>query len=83
MREEVGYYRESPVPGKIWNDFYLFCRDEYSPQDLRSRCHLYIGIGHYLKSIEVETRDGTLITLTMPFKYNKNLQKKFKSLHLS
>jgi len=32
-------------------------REEYSPQDLKARCHLYIGIGHYLKSTEVETRD--------------------------
>ena len=35
----------------------LFREEEY-PQDLRSRCHLYIGIGHYLKSTDVETREA-------------------------
>ena len=28
-------------------------REEEYPQDLKARCHLYIGIGHYLKATEV------------------------------
>ena len=33
-------------------------REEDYPQDLKARCHLYIGIGHYLKATEVETRES-------------------------
>jgi len=33
-------------------------REEEYPQDLKARCHLYIGIGHYLKATEVETRES-------------------------
>jgi len=33
-------------------------REEDYPQDLKPRCHLYIGIGHYLKATEAETRES-------------------------
>ena len=28
-------------------------REEACPQELRARCHLYLGVGHYLQSYEV------------------------------
>ncbi|XP_023330111.1 tetratricopeptide repeat protein 7B [Eurytemora carolleeae] len=43
--------------GIEWAERALIREEEY-PQDLRSRCHLYIGIGHYLKSTDVETREA-------------------------
>jgi len=34
-------------------------REEAAPQELRARCHLYLGVGLYLQSYEVETREAT------------------------
>jgi len=45
--------------GVVWAEKAL-AREEAMPQDLRARCHLYLGIGHYLQSHEVETRDATV-----------------------
>jgi len=45
--------------GVVWAEKAL-AREEAVPQDLRSRCHLYLGIGHYLQSHEVETREATV-----------------------
>jgi len=44
-------------------------REEKEPQDLRARCHLYLGVGHYLQSHEVETRDRTVDLTTSAFKH--------------
>jgi len=45
--------------GIIWAEKALK-REEQEPQDLRARCHLYLGLGHYLHSLEVETREKTV-----------------------
>lgn len=45
--------------GVLWAEKALE-REEAVPQDLRARCHLYLGIGHYLQSHEVETRESTV-----------------------
>jgi len=45
--------------GVAWAEKAL-AREEAMPQDLRSRCHLYLGIGLYLQSHEVETREATI-----------------------
>merc|ERR1719260_584534 len=42
--------------GVVWAEKAL-AREEAVPQDLRARCHLYLGIGLYLQSHEVETRE--------------------------
>merc|ERR1719154_74577 len=45
--------------GVVWAEKALG-REEAVPQDLRARCHLYLGIGLYLQSHEVETREATV-----------------------
>ena len=67
-------------------------REESVPQDLRARCHLYLGVGRYLQSYEVETREqrvglcasaGTHLVLAADVDPGDHLAQFYLGLHLA
>jgi len=67
-------------------------REEGAPQDLRARCHLYLGVGRYLQSYEVETREqrvglcssaGTHLALAGDLDPGDHLAQFYLGLHLA
>ena len=46
----------------VWAEKALAREETVLPQDLRASCHLYLGIGHYLQSheVDVETREASV-----------------------
>ena len=67
-------------------------REESVPQDLRARCHLYLGVGRYLQSYEVETREqrvglcssaGTHLVMAADIDPGDHLAQFYLGLHLA